>query len=51
MLVECQSYMEDLCGREIYFRAKVNSNKAHAINPAQIVWLNTEDKKINAFLR
>ena len=35
MLVECPSYMEDLCGREIYFRAKVNSNKAHAINPAQ----------------
>ena len=35
MLVECPSYMEDLCGREIYFRAKVNSNKACAINPAQ----------------
>ena len=34
MLVECPSYMEDLCGREIYFRAKVNS-KAHAIHPAQ----------------
>ena len=42
MLVECPSHIDDLGGRAVDFRVKVNT-KAHAIHPARnCVALDTE---------